>query len=288
MMKKSNNPKKICQITDRDYKIFRFIWKWKAVSTSALAAKFFSKTHPYTCYRRLLHLGHNDYIECYPLKDRGTAVWILKQKGFKYIRPYLDDLCADGFKSANYRHDYLASCLHLGEWLLSQPDNSQTVSEQQLRSIEPELLPKWVPTSKLHIPDGYSTYHLNGQRVIVAFEAELSVKTSLRYESVVSFYDNEESISVVLWLVDDLSSLGTIEKYFKKFNIKNISKHQFILLPDFVKNGWMAGITKGKYVGHKVINLLQHKAYTNPTQKLHGRVTLYLLDSQKRPILSKA
>lgn len=288
MLNKSNLRKKVCQITDRDYKMLRFIWKWKAVSTSALATKFYPKTHPYTCYRRLLHLAHDNYIESVSLKEKNTAVWILKQKGFKHIRPYLDDLFSEGFRSANYFHDYLASCLHLGEWLLHQPDNSQTVSEQQLRSIEPELLPKWVPTSNLHIPDGYSTYHLTSQRVIVAFEVELSVKTSSRYESVVSFYDNEESITLVLWLVDGVSSLDAIERCLKKYNIKHISKHQFIMLSDFLKNGWMAEVIKGKYAGRKIINLFQHRAYTIPTHKLHGRVTQCLLDLQKRPILSKA
>lgn len=279
--------KKICQITDRDYKMLRFIWKWKVVSTHALAIKFYSRSRPYTCYRRLLHLAHDNYIESVSLKEKNAAVWSLKQKGYKFIRPHLGELSSEGFKSANSFHDYLASSLHLGEWLLHQPDNSQTVSEQQLKCIEPELLPKWVPTSKLHIPDGYSTYHLKAERVIVAFEAELSVKTSSRYESVVSFYDNEESITLVLWLVDNISSLNAIEKCFKKYNIKDISKHQFIITSDFLKNGWMAEVIKGKYAAHKVINLFQHRAYTIPTQKLHGRVTQLLLDLRKRPILSK-
>lgn len=286
-MSKLNQSKKICQITDRDYKMLRFIWKWKAVSTSALAAKFYPDSTSFTCYRRLIHLAHDNYIESYSLKERNTAVWTLKQKGFKYIRPYLGDLSSEGFRSANYPHDYLASTFHLGEWLVHQPDNSQTVSEQQLRCVEPELLPKWIPTSKLHIPDGYSTYHVNAERIIVAFEAELTVKTSSRYESVVSFYDNEESITLVIWLVDSVSSLDSIEKCFKKFNIKNISKHQFVNLSDFLKNGWMSDIVKGKYAGKKVINLLQHKTYSTPTQNILGSVTQALLNTRKRPILSK-
>jgi hypothetical protein len=286
-MKQPSRSKKICQITERDYKMLRFIWKWKAVSTAALAMKFYPNSTSYTCYRRLLYLANDSYIDNYSLKVPNTAVWILKQKGFKYIRPYLDELSAEGYKSANYPHDYLASSFHLGEWLIHQPDNSQTVSEQQLRCFDSELLPKWIPTSKLHRPDGYSTYHLQEQRIIVAFEAELTVKASTRYEGVVSFYDNEDSINLVLWLVNNVSSMDSIEKFFKKYNVKDISKHQFILLADFLKDGWMAEVIRGKYAGQKVINLLQHKAYSNPPQNILGSVTQALLNSRKRPIFTK-
>lgn len=286
-MAKIKMTKKNCQITDRDYKMLRFIWKWKAVSTRALASKFYSSSTAFTCYRRLLYLADNKYIESYPLKGPNAAAWILGQKGFKHIRPYLENLSSEGYKSANYPHDFLASCFHLGEWLAFQPDNSQTLSEQQLRSMEQEFLPKWVPTSKLHIPDGYSTYHVNGQRVIVAFEAELSVKSNSRYESVVNFYDFEETITIVLWLVDGANAASAIQKCFEKHNIKDISKHHFIDLSEFLKKGWMADVSVGKFAGRKVINLLQHKAYSSPTQNILSSVTLAMIDSRKRPIISK-
>ena len=74
--------KKHCDITERDYLLMRFLWKWKAVSTQALAKRFFPTANAYTAYRRLLHLETDGFIGAYPVQGRFNEAWILKEKGF--------------------------------------------------------------------------------------------------------------------------------------------------------------------------------------------------------------
>ncbi len=275
--------KKRCEITDRDYRILRFLWKWKIVSTHGLAKKFFPEANPYTAYRRLLHLESDGFIGHYTVNGRFNDAWIIKEKGFKYILPYLGDLRSKGYKSTNYPHDFLATAFHLGAWLTVQPDESQSYSEQQLRCYHQDLWPSWVPTSTLHRPDGYSIYQSGDKRVIVAFEAELSLKSKNRYESTIAFYDAQSSINFVFWLVDSKATLDAIKRSAFNFQMLTNSKHQFTLLSDFKKKGWMAPFIEGTLNGKCLANYLLHKTYTIPTQEPLDRVTLALLDSRRRP-----
>lgn len=282
------NGKRNCEITKRDYKLLRFIWKWKIVSTSALARKFFPDIQAFSAYCRLLLLESNGYIGSHVVKERFHEGWILKEKGFKYIRPYLGDLESQGFKSANYPHDFLATALHLGNWLTHQPDNTQTYSEQQLRCYPSDLWPNWIPRSTLHRPDGYSVYHSIKERVIVAFEAEVSLKAKKRYESVVTFYDNQPDINYVFWLVDSKNTLNALKRNFEKFQMRDWNKHQFLLLSDFMQNGWQGQIAEGKFKGRSLSEFLNNKGITITSQSHNSCDALTLLDSRRRPINLKA
>lgn len=280
--------KKHCEITQRDYELLRFLWKWKVVSTRALAQKFFPGVQAFSAYRRLLFLESDGYVGSYVVRGRFHEAWILKEKGFKYILPHLGDLQSQGFKSANYPHDFLATALHLGDWLTHQPDNSQTYSEQQLRCYPSDLWPFWIPRSTLHRPDGYSAYQSSVKRIVVAFEAEISPKAKKRYESVVTFYDNQPAIDYVFWLVDSKNTLNALKRNFEKLQIREWSKHQFILLSDFMKNGWMAPFAEGKLQGRNLSDFLNHKTATISSQSHLSCGTLALLDSRRRPINSTA
>lgn len=280
--------KKRCEITDRDYKLLRFLWKWKIVSTQGLAKKFYPEADPYTAYRRLLYLESDGYIGHHPVGRRFNDAWIIKEKGFNYILPYLGDLKSKGYKSTNYPHDFLATAFHLGEWLIHQPNNSQTYSEQQLRCYHEDLWPSWVPTSSLHRPDGYSAYQSADKQIIIAFEAELSLKAKKRYESIVAFYDGQPAINYAFWLVDSKLTLNAIRRTFQKFQVREWSKHHFVLLSDFKQRGWMASFVEGNLIGRSPANLLMHKTSTILTQNPLDCVTLSLLDSRRRPIISKS
>lgn len=278
--------KKHCEITDRDYKLLRFLWKWKVVSTQALAKKFFYEANAFTAYRRLLHLESDGFIGAYPVDGRFNEAWILKEKGFKYILPHLGDLQSKGYKSANYPHDFLATAFHLGEWLTQQPGNTQTYSEQQLRCYPADLWPPWIPRSALHRPDGYSAYQSSEKRVVVAFEAEISPKAKKRYERVVTFYDNQPGIHYVFWLVDSKGTLNSVRRNFEKLQVREWSKHQFILLSEFKQKGWLAQFIEGKSTGRSPFQFLCPNPHTIPPQSSLSCGTLALLDSRRRPINS--
>lgn len=270
-------------ITERDYKILRFIWKWKTVSTLAIARKFFPNILPLSAYRRLMHLEVSGYLKSTPVEKKWQETWELTNKSFKYILPKLGELEHKGYKSENIYHDHLASAVHLGEWLTHQPDNSQTYSEQQLRRYPANAWPYWVPKSETHRPDGYSAYTANGKSVILAFETELSVKASHRYEAVVAYYDSQESISCVFWLVDSKVTLNALTKAFEKFQLRRRDLHQFVFLSDFKIRAWKAPIVHGRYKGKTLSNLIPQINLRMASDTSPGADVLALLDCRKYP-----
>lgn len=274
-------------ITERDARILRFLWKWKVISTRALAAKFFPNALIQTAYRRLLRLAEAGFISSVEVNGRWQECWCLSSKGYKYIRPHLGDLVGEGFKSENPYHDCLATAFHLGEWLTHQPEYTQTFSEQQLRRIPVDLWEEWVPHSDSHRPDGYSLYFQGEQKIIVAFEAELTLKTKSRYESVVAFYDTHNTIQFVFWLVDSKVTLNSMKRTFESFHVREWSKHHFVLLSDFQVKGWRAPIIEGHFRGKAPADFLLHLPPTGLPLDTLQRGTQALLDTAKKPVIPK-
>lgn len=275
-----------CAITERDYKIFRFLWKWKILSTAALARRFFRNSKILSGYRRLRRLEANGYIKSIRYEERCDEVWMLTDKAFKLIVPTLGELEHKGFRSEHVYHDYLVTAFHLGEWLTLQPDNTRNYSEQQLRRYHPDVWPDWIPRSSIHRPDGYSAIQKNEGRSIIAFEVELSPKAKHRYEAVVAYYDGHESIQIVLWLVDSATTLKAIRKAFESAQIRSLDKHHFILLSDFQKTGWMSKLVGGRFSGQTPLDLLTSEPLSYPSDSLQHADTFALLDSRKYPVNS--
>lgn len=275
-------------ITSRDLEVFRYLWRWKVLSTRAISKKFFPEANPYSTYIRLTRLHRAGFIMPVPLDNDGMEAWTLTKKSFQRIKSRMVELAVDGYKSENYYHDFITSAFHLGEWLTDQPDGAHTFSEQQLRRIPQDLWPEWVLQSDTHRPDGYSRISRNGHSFNIAFEAELSHKSKNRYERTVVFYDSQISIRFVFWLVGSNGIFNTIRSAFEKYQIRDWSKHHFIKLEDFNKQAWEAKFIEGEFKGKTISSLL---GYKTPTQSLHYRYScsvFELLDSKKRPIQSTA
>ena len=284
----SNLPKRKSNrldVTDRDVSILKCLWKWKLISTMALAIKFFPEALVQTAYRRLLRLARSGYISFVQVNPTSGEGWTLTPKGYKVIRHLLGELKVDGYKSEYPHHDRLVSALHLGDWLTRQPEYTQTFSEQQLRRIPVDLWDDWLPKSDTHRPDGYSLLFYGEKETVVAFEIELWLKSKSRYEPLVAFYDIHSVIDTVVWLVDSKVTLNSIKRTFEGFQIRDMQKHCFILLADFHKLGWRAPFVSGKLLGKNLSDLLLHLPHTRATLgPLHGG-TLALLDNSKKPIL---
>lgn len=269
--------------TNRDLLIFKFLWKWKAVSTRAIAKKFFPKATPYSAYIRLTRLHKVGFIESIQVEEKGQEVWALSKKGYLKIRPRMVELALDGFKSENYYHDYIATAFHLGEWLTDQPKLAQTFSEQQLRRIPEELWPNWIPQSNTHRPDGYSHFVNSNKNYTAAFEAELSAKALARYERTIAYYDSQAEIHFVFWLVDSVGIYNLIVRAFEKYHGREWQKHHFILLKDFRQNGWTSAFISGQYKGKSLAQILGYTSATKPLHNYYESSVYELLNNQKRP-----
>ena len=287
----SNRPKKsphVCQITERDYKILRYLWKWKALSTEAIIRKFFPEIKPKSAFRRLQYLEADKYIKAIVIDENRNDVWSIADRGFKYILPRLGELHQVGYKSENPNHDFLSTAFHLGNWLTSQPENTQNYSEQQLRRYPVNAWPEWVPDSTTHRPDGYSISIQDGKRLIVAFETELSTKARDRYGAVAAYYDGQETVDLVFWLLDSQVTLNALKKSFEKYEMRVWGKHHFILLSDFEKQGWSVRLNHGQFAGKTIGEILNRNrlADASPGRRL-GDVSS-LLNSRRSPINTSA
>lgn len=282
MPKKTNRS----YLTERDLKILRFIWKWKVLSTLAIARKFFPESVSDAAYRRLLDLTKMGFVEPIDIKFNRHALWSLTTKGFIRVSPYLGELSSKGFKSENTNHDYYATCFHLGLWLTNQPEYTQTYSEQQLRRISPELWDSWVPNSTVHRPDGYSLFFKNDKKVIVSFEVELTIKEKKRYEPLVVFYDSQDTIDLVFWLVERKKDITSLKNIFEHMGMKKPLKHQFVLLENFKKSGWQAPFSYGSFEGQLIANVLFSQDIPRSSLAVPLRDDLALINTSKKPLIS--
>jgi hypothetical protein len=278
-------PNKRLFVTDRDLDVLKFLWRWKLASTSALAQCFFAGTRVNTAYNRLLELEAKRFLRHVSFGYQKGGAWALDVHGFQFLNPHLLEMKSKGYRSENSLHDYYATAFHLGEWLVHKPHRSLLCSEQELRRLDPDLLPVWVPKSGNHRPDGYTAHDTGRGAHLYAFECELSQKSRTRYEETLTFYDEEETIAAVFWLTGGIA----IEKAIQNCNSTTARPHlhHFVTLSDFQKCGWSAPLTKGIFNGKSLAGLLIDKAGTKPVQSPDKSSVSLLLESRKKPILPK-
>lgn len=270
-------------VTDRDLEVLGFLWRWKLASTAALANRFFPGIRAFTAYERLLRLEKKRYIRHVSFRHRGGGAWTLDAQGFRFLLSYLPDMKAKGYRSENPLHDFYATAFHLGEWLTKKAERSLLCSEQELRRLDPDLLPAWVPRSERHRSDGYTVHDSGRGAHLYAFECELSQKSRFRYEETLTFYDSEETIAVVFWLVGS----PTIEKAIRG-GIATATRphlHHFMQLCDFERSGWRAPLAGGVFQGKSLANLFLDTPPTEMGRKLDGVGVRALLEKAKRPVL---
>lgn len=282
---KKKEPKRF--ITQRDFEILRFLWRWKAVSTAALAKSFYPDVRPFTAYQRLLMLERARFIKSYSFRHRMGSAWTLDNRGFRFILPYLAGLKEEGFASENPVHDFYSTAFHLGEWLSSRPPTGLTCTEQEMRRLHPDLLPIWVPTSDGRRPDGFSMIGSGKEAKLYAFEVELTQKSKASYELILDYYEEEESISGVFWLVSSPNIQRVIQGEILKLSPARSKIHHFIQLSEFKKHGWYAPVSVGQLHGKTMaIALLDGSPTTARPKPNHSGVTA-LLQNAKRPFVSR-
>jgi len=278
---KKREPKRF--VTQRDLEVLKFLWRWKALSTAALAKKFFPGIRPFTAYERLLKLEKARYIKSYPFRHRQGCVWMLGKRGYRFVFPYLLEMKEPGYGSENPVHDFYSTAFHLGEWLTAKPDQGYTCSELELHRLEKDLLPSWAITSPERRPDGYSLIRRDGGTQLYSFEAELTMKSRARYDKILSFYDEQDTIAGVFWLVASPQIQKAIQTQAATASRPRI--HHFLQLDDFRKLGWLAPLRGGLLDGKTMVQVLLDGSSTAAQLKFDGSDTQALLQNAKRPII---
>lgn len=267
-----------------DRELLVFLWRWKLVSSTGLAARFFPGLTNSGANMRLEDLRKQRLIFPYYMNTTEAKVlWGLTSQGFKEAKVVLPKLAEEGFRSEHPLHDFYVTAMHLGEWLSEMPEGCDIFSEQELRRFEPKHYPKWVPNNTLHRPDGYWKITLDEGTVIAALEVELSTKGETRYGVVAQFYKDQPEIGRVIWLVRTKGNAQTIYEQLKSASPSNIGMHTFVLLSDFLTMGWQAPIINGFEKGEPVSCLLRH----TDRKSFENSFVFSMLDTRKTPAIQK-
>lgn len=237
---------------DRDYQLFKFIWRWKVVPTDILHKRFFPNALIRTCYNRLANLRDSGYIDTIPIKDLACLAWVLCPKAFNTIKEYLPEDSDNGFRSESPNHDVLALRLQLGDWV-SQPETDDLLfTEQELRRLSSVHYPDWVPFDFSRRPDGYIRSGSGASVKAIAIEIELSPKAPSEYETLAIDYAHCSKIDRAIWAVPSNYVARKLISIFSNYDSAHSPLHSFILLDDLAKGGWSSRIINGANRGEAI------------------------------------
>lgn len=269
-------------ITDQDQKCLMLLWRWKLLSTKALNLAIYPERTAYRCYRRLLLLEENEFIISTSSWDQKTVVWHLGKCGLEVLTDQLSDTTQGGFRSENKDHDYWVTAIHLGEWINGTPANCANLTEQELRRVNIESYPDWVPQTKQHRPDGYWKIGLDKPlgESLIALEVELSKKTPMAYSEVGDFYSNMINPYQVIWVVRTQGDISYIHRHIKSGSSTQASEQSYLLLDQFIESQWHCRILFGKNQGKSLIELLGSSKELGENYSSAE----VLLDVRKKPI----
>ena len=282
--------KRLALSEDCDIRLLKFLWRWKFSTTAALAQKFFWAKPIGTAYNHLRRLEKAGFIACRCDEWGQNFYWMLTRRGLLVIQRELPPLREVGFKSEHIAHDALVNAVHLGDWLLETPPNVKLFSEQQLRRLSFEEYPAWVPKSPDHRPDGYWGLPLKQSTRPIAIEVELHQKEKSIYEDLAKFYEDEEAILSVIWLVPSMKHADRLQSVIRKSVSKRADIHNFLLLPEFQSHCWESVIYLGPERNQTLAGYLDafHKTtYKKPVKSLSKLTRHPLLETRKSYVASR-
>lgn len=275
----------------RDTEILVFLWKWKAATTITIARRFFPNcSHIHQAYCRLQELRSAGLLERHRLGLSDDAVWTLGKLGFESIKPFFEGLKEDGYRSENFKHDLIVSAVHLGEWLDGLPDGVDVYTEQQLRRNSSDYYPEWVPQNFTRRPDGYWRIPAKVGHKVISLEVEMSSKTDDAYREIGYAYADTPSVSQVVWVVRSDRTANRLEKIFSELESERKATHDFLLLDEFLEQGWQTRFYCGPHANLSLASQLETrtgKTLGKPQGNLGYKFTcLEMLDARIAPYKS--
>jgi hypothetical protein len=249
----------IKQVSNKSLSILNFIWRWKLTTTAQIASSFWQNQSMQGAYNTLWRLKEGGFVQKQSDRAGRLLVWTLTRKGFDVIRPSLPELKSDGFLSETPAHDLIVQAVHLGPWVGETPKGVEVFTEQQLRCIDKNLYPDWVPKSELRRPDGYWNISDNGFFQVTALEVELTRKDPADYTRVRKFYELYPAVAQVIWVVAKEHQIKTIVEKVVGTS-PSTSKHNILRLGQFTELGWNALVAVGPDQG-KMAHSLLSKSY---------------------------
>jgi hypothetical protein len=268
-------------LSELDFKLLFFLWKWKMSTTAAIATTIYINKTWYRTYVRLNELAKCKYVRSVASDSGHSFIWTLDTNGYAAIEKGLPALSNAGYKSENQRHDFLVSAIHLGEWLVQSPVGCASFSEQELRRFAHEAYPTWVPITDTHRPDGYWKIASETQNnfKVVALEVELSLKSSSEYREVGEFYSKGHGTDQVIWVTKTVAATKYIQRHLDSGYEGNKAIHSFITLDQYYENQWQSKFITGRDRGLVMAELLGKQSEIG----LKSSFGVFSLDGRKSP-----
>ncbi len=267
---------------ETDLKILKFIWRWKVSTTAGIATAICPSRSTNGVYRRLLKLEKGGFIRVQATNNGKGFVWLLEQKGFHTIKGLLLPLSSLGYKSEHLGHDLISHAIHLGDWISGTPEGTDLFTEQELRHIDEQFYPTWVPRTPMHRPDGWWLVTAD-KPLKIALEVELSLKDPENYESLGEYYGNNVPVDRVIWLVNGPTETIYIHRRLVSGQQSEANVHSMVHLGEFLRVGWQCSIRRGRDEGKTLREILDPKA----VPLLSQGTGMVLCDVRKKPVKTK-
>lgn len=250
----------------RDLAVLDFLWTWKVATTPMLTEVAYKDKSVWWVYKALRQLQKEKYIQLLPRgKNLEQELWALTDLGFEIILMDRDDIVNYRYKPHAPAHDYLATCLQLGD-LWQYPCDKLFFTEQMLASLAPSNFPRGFKKNDGHLPDGITLINSPLNKAYLGYEVDLNLKDTERYKQTFSYWENVQP-TLIFWLVrntwmaDKIMGIGNDSSYYFENGKAILSRVCFILVDDFKEKIWEAKVLNGKYQGMSIrkltANLLQ-------------------------------
>lgn len=279
---KSNKPR----ISEQDERFLLELWKWKLLTTTAIHSLIYRERSIYRTYVKLLYFEKQGLIQSIRSPNHDASVWHLNERGFNFIKGHFAKMRQEGYKSENRDHDFWVTAIHLGDWINGIPQNCDVFTEQQLRRIENNNFPDWVPSITDHRPDGWWSTNINQSREqsLIALEVELSKKAPEDYKFVGEYYSRLVHPYQVVWVVKSKADINYIFSHLRAGSSTDAREQSFITLDEYLKSQWQSRIVSGKNVGKTLAEILNTS--NEPSSNLSSAKVL--LEISKKPIESRS
>lgn len=242
------------KLSAKDLLVLDFLWNWKAASTQMLKEVAYKTDSHWWVYRALRRLKQEKYIQLLPRgRNLDLELWALTKHGFEVVLMDRDDMEQYRYRVHAPAHDYLGTCLQLGDLWQSNVD-ARFFTEQQLSSLAKWNFPHSLRAVEEHIPDGVTMVRGALHTVTIGYEVDINLKEEERYLSTVDYYRDGLKPNLVVWLV---RNIWMAEKIWKCICRRSYGeneealgkKYVFVLLEDFKQNAWGAKVINGKLKG---------------------------------------
>lgn len=256
------------KLSMRDIGVLEFLWTWKVATTPMLKEVSFKNKSQWWVYKALRQLKNEKLIQILPRgKHLEQELWALTEAGFEVVLMDRDDIAHYRYKPHAPTHDFLATCLQLGDYWQSDVDCVH-FTEQMLASLSPSNFPKGIRDTTKHIPDGVTVFRGGKTDLVVGYEVDLNLKDEEKYSQTYSYYDQHGmNTAMIVWLVRnkwiaDKISLVLQEHFNREYTPKG-RVFAFVLLDDFKQNLWEA-----KAINPSVKGISLSKLHANLLQKV--------------------